>query len=257
MRGSALRKTMLSTLSAVALMYAGVCALMFVLQRSLLYFPVPGAQPPGAERIDLPSGDATLRLWSRPAPGAQALVYFGGNAEDVAMNFAPFAAALPRHALYLVNYRGYGGSTGSPSEPALFTDALAVYDYVRARHPDVAVVGRSLGSGVAVHLARERPVGRLVLVTPYDSIENVAAGHYRFLPVRLLLKDRFDSASRIADVRAKTLVVIAEHDEIIPRPRSDALVAKFPAGQVRVDVVRGATHNALEYEGLLAAFLGP
>jgi uncharacterized protein len=246
---------MLSTLTAIALAYGAACAFMFFAQRSLLYFPVAGAPPAGAERLELRSGDATLRVWVRTMPGADALIYFGGNGEDVGMNFAPFVAALPRHSLYLVNYRGYGGSTGSPSEPALFADALAVFDHVRARHASVAVAGRSLGSGVAVYLARERPVSRLALVTPYDSVENVAAGVYPFLPVRWLIRDRFDSASRIADVRMPTLVVIAERDEVIPRARTDALVAKFPPGQARVEVVRGATHNDLEYEHLLAHFL--
>lgn len=246
---------MLATLSAVALVYGLLCAVVFLAQRSLLYFPVSGAKPAGAEPIDLPVAGATLRIWARPAPGADALVYFGGNAEDVGMNFAPFAALLPQRALYFVNYRGYGGSTGAPTEAALLADALAVFDYVRARHADVAVVGRSLGSGVAVHVARERPVSRLALVTPYDSITNVAAGIYPFLPVRWLIKDAYDSAARIAGVRAPTLVVIAEHDEVIRRARTDALVARFAAGQARVEIVRGATHNDLEYETLLADFL--
>jgi pimeloyl-ACP methyl ester carboxylesterase len=248
-------KAMLGTLASVALIFAAVCVLMFLAQRSLLYFPVPGEQPAGAARLELRSGGATLRIWVREVPGADALIYFGGNAEDVAMNYAPFAAALPRRALYLVNYRGYGGSTGAPTEAALFGDALAVYDHVRTRHARVAVVGRSLGSGVAAYLARERPVSHLVLVTPFDSIENVAGALYPFLPVRLLLRDKFDSASRIAGVRAPTLVVVAENDEVIPRARTDALVAKFPAAQVRVEVVRGATHNMLDYEGLLPPFL--
>lgn len=247
---------MLSTLSAIALLYAAVCALLFFAQRSLLYFPVPGVQPQGAERLDLPVAGATLRIWARPSAGPDALVYFGGNAEDVGQNFADFTAALPRHAVYLVNYRGYGGSTGAPTEAALFADALAVFDHVRARHANIAVAGRSLGSGVAVHLARERPVSRVVLVTPYDSIANVAAGIYPFLPVRWLIRDKFDSGSRIGGVRVPALVVIAEHDEVIPRVRSEALVAKFAKGQARVEVVAGATHNTLEYSGLLAAFLG-
>jgi pimeloyl-ACP methyl ester carboxylesterase len=93
-------------------------------------------------------------------------------------------------------------------------------------------------------------------VTPYDSIANVAAGIYPFLPVRWLIRDPYDSASRIARVRAPTLVVVAEHDEVIPRARTDALVARFPQGQARVELIRGATHNALDYEALLPAFLG-
>lgn len=251
-----MRKAAITVLATAAVVYGGVCALMFVGQRSLLYYPVSGPAPAGAERLDLPSGDATLRIWARPTSGADALIYFGGNAEDVGGEFATFAAALPRHALYLVNYRGYGGSSGSPTEPALLADALAVYDYVAASHPRIAVVGRSLGSGVAVHLASQRPVRRLVLVTPYDSIANVAAGIYPFLPVRLLIKDSYDSASRVAGVRAPTLVVVAGRDEVIPRVRTDALVARFPAAQVRVEVIPGATHNALDYEALVADFLG-
>jgi pimeloyl-ACP methyl ester carboxylesterase len=250
-----MRKGVLSLLASVTVVYALVCAAVFMAQRSLLYFPVQGAQPSGAERLDLPVDGARVRVWARRAAGPDALVYFGGNAEDVGQNFAGFAAALPRHALYLVNYRGYGGSTGSPTEPALLADALAVFDHVHARHANIAVAGRSLGSGVAVHLARERPVSRLVLVTPYDSIERVAAGVYPFLPVRWLIKDRFDSASRVAGVRAPALVVIAEHDEVIPRARSDALVAAFASGQARVEIVRGAGHNDLDYDALLAEFL--
>jgi uncharacterized protein len=252
-----MRRTVLSTLSAIALVYLGICALLFFAQRSLLYFPVPGEQPPGAQRLDLPVDGATVRVWARELDGPDALVYFGGNAEDVGQNFGPFAAVLPRHALYLVNYRGYGGSTGTPTEQALFDDALAVFDHVRARHANVAVAGRSLGSGVAVHLARERPVSRLVLVTPYDSIANVAAGIYPFLPVRWLVRDKFDSASRIGAVRAPVLVVVAERDEVIPRARTQALVARLAPGQARVEVVAGATHNALDYAPLLAGFLDP
>lgn len=252
------RKAVAVALTLV-LAYAGICLLMFVAQRWLLYYPVPARAAPGTPSFALPSGGETLRIWSRPAGGERALIYFGGNAEDVSGSLAGFAAMLPGRALYFVSYRGYGGSTGAPTEPALFADALVVYDHVRGRHADIAVVGRSLGSGVAVYLAQQRPVSRLVLVTPYDSIANVAAGIYPFLPVRLLIRDAYDSASRVAGVRAPTLVVVAERDEVIPRARTDALVAKFPAGQVRVEVVRGAGHNDLqefpEYPQAIGAFL--
>ena len=249
-------RTAVRLLASAALVYGGVCAAMYFGQRALIYHPVADELPAGAERLELAVGDATLQVWVRPLPGPDALIYFGGNQERVGRNFARFAALLPRHALYLVNYRGYGGSTGSPSEAALFADALAVYDHVQSRHASVAVVGRSLGTGVAVHVASQRPVGRLALVTPYDSIENVARGRYPFLPVGWLLLDKFDSASRAANVRAPTLVVVGEHDAVITRERSDALIAKFAKGQARVAVVRGAGHNDLDYESLLAGFLG-
>lgn len=107
-------------------------------------------------------------------------------------------------------------------------------------------MGRSLGAGVAVHLASERPVHRLVLVTPFDSLARVAQSHMPWLPVRWLMKDRYDSASRAHSIRAPVLAVIAAEDEIVPRARSDALVNAFRPGQVRVVVVPGAQHNTLD-----------
>jgi uncharacterized protein len=192
-------------------------------------------------------------------PGARALIYFGGNAEDTALNIDAFSVAFPDHSLYLVNYRGYGGSSGRPTEAGLTADALTAYDHVRSEHSDITVMGRSLGSGVAVYLASERPVTRLVLVTPYDSLVNVARHHFRFLPVGALMRDRYDSASRAPQVRAPVLVVIAANDEIIPRARSEALVAAFPAEQVRTALIAGQGHNTLDlapdYLGSVANFL--
>lgn len=242
-------------LVAAALTYAAACAAMFFGQRSLLYHPTTGAPPAGAGELNLHLDDTTLQIWAREVAGTDALIYFGGNGETVGRNFPRFAAEMPGRALYLVNYRGYGGSSGSPTEAGLFADALAAYDFVAALHARIAVVGRSLGSGVAVYVASQRPIARLVLVTPYDSIENVARGRYPFLPVHWLLLDKFDSASRAAGVRAPTLVLVAEHDRVIPRERTDALLARLPPQLTQVEMVRGAGHNDLEYEGLLAAFL--
>lgn len=229
------------------LAYLALCALMYFGQRSQIYFPVRESDPPGAAAIRLVTGDGVdLKIWVVPRHGPRALVYFGGNAEDVAGNLPAFASAFPAHSLYLVNYRGYGGSTGSPSEAALQADAIAIYDDLRGRHPEISVIGRSLGSGVAVHLASLRDVHRLVLVTPFDSLVNVAREHFRYLPVGWLMRERYESANRVPAVRAPTLVVIAGADEIVPRARAAALVAAFPASQVRSEVLPGATHNGLD-----------
>ncbi|MGH8196578.1 MAG: alpha/beta hydrolase [Steroidobacteraceae bacterium] len=226
--------------------YAGLCALLFLAQRSQIYFPVRESSPAGAASIRFGGSGVDLKIWVVSRPGPQALLYFGGNAEDVAANLGSFATAFPEYSLYLVNYRGYGGSAGSPSESGLVADAIALYDHLRPRHPEISVIGRSLGSGVAVQLASAREVRRLVLVTPFDSLVNVARAHFPFLPVGLLLRDRYESASRISGVDAITLIVIAGSDEIIPRARSDALVAAFPAAQARVFVLEGAMHNDID-----------
>jgi pimeloyl-ACP methyl ester carboxylesterase len=254
-----MRKLIARMFYLIILCYAAICAYLYFAQRSFLYFPIPARPLPQAEIIDIHSEHETLRIWAKPRASAGAVIYFGGNGEDVAESFDAFASSMPGRAVYLVNYRGYGGSTGTPSEAALFRDALAVYDWVRVRHSNVAVIGSSLGSGVAVYLAASRSVDRLVLVTPYDSIANVARGKLWLFPISFLLTDKFDSGSRAQAVKAKILILIAENDEMIPRARSDALVAKLPPAQVRVEVIRGATHNSIaahpEYLKLVSAFL--
>ena len=232
--------------------YIGLCLLLYSRQDRLLYFPSAESNHPGVTALRIVSGDAVLKVWCIHADASAALLYFGGNAEDVAANLHDFDTAFTDRAVYLVNYRSYGGSTGTPSEAALIADAQAVYDALRLRHPRVAVMGRSLGSGVATALAATRPVEKLILATPYDSIADVAADHFRWFPVRWLIKDRFDSTRRMKHLRAPVLVIIAGRDEVIFRPRSDALAAVIPPPLRRVLLIREATHNDI---GLYPAYL--
>lgn len=255
-------RIVLPWLAAAALAYALLCAWMYATQRAQTYFPTPPADAPRARGWWFDRPDAVqIKVWVVPRPGPGALLYFGGNAEDVAATVETFIDAVPDRSLYFVNYRGYGGSTGRPSEGALREDALAIYDEVRQRHPDVAVIGRSLGSGVATHVAAARPVERLVLVTAFDSLANVAAAHFPWLPVRMLLKDRYESATRARDVGAPVLIVVAGQDEIVPRARSDALASAFAREQVDVVVVPGVGHNTLDlspaYLDSVRRFLAP
>lgn len=239
-------RKVVSFLIAAVVVYLGLCGVVLLVQRSQMYFPQPESDRAGAQVVWLDSEGARLKIWSVLRPGSAALIYFGGNAEDVAGNIELFSVAFPDRSLYLVNYRGYGGSSGRPSEKALFADALAVYDHALQQHADIAVMGRSLGSGVSVYLASQRPVERLVLVTAYDSLVKVAQKYYWYLPVSLLLRDRYDSASRASQVKASVLMVIAEEDEIIPRARSEALAAAFRPGQASTAVIRSVTHNSLD-----------
>jgi uncharacterized protein len=248
----------LMVLLVPASLYAGLCLLVFLTQRSQIYYPVGESAAPGAKPMLFASGGAQIKVWTVERPGPAALLYFGGNAEDVGASIGRFAGRLPRHSLYFVNYRGYGGSTGRPSEDALVADAIALYDQLRATHAEISVVGRSLGSGVAVQLASARDVRRLALVTPFDSLVNVARVHFRWLPVGLLMLDRFDSAGGAPAIAADVLVVIAEADEIIPRGRSDALIEGFRS-RPRIVVLEGARHNDIDqdprYLDAVAGFL--
>lgn len=252
-------RAVLLLLLMTAGLYAGLCLLMFLTQRSQIYYPVRESTAPDASPMRFVVDGADIKVWTVLRPGPSALIYFGGNAEDVGASIGRFADRLPEHSLYFVNYRGYGGSTGEPTERALAGDAIALYDHLRTRHAEIHVLGRSLGSGVAVQLASEREVSRLALVTPFDSLVDVAAAHFPWMPVGLLMRDRYDSVGRAPLVASESLVVIAEADEIIPRARSDALASAFRENP-RVVILEGARHNEIDldprYLDEVATFLG-
>lgn len=238
-------RTLLSLVALVAIGYLALCVALFVFQRSLIYFPQPRALAGNATTITLPIEEGQVLVTARAHPGPNALVYFGGNAEDVSGSLPVLAAAFPQHAIYLLHYRGYGGSSGKPTEAALVADALALFDKVHAGHQNMVLVGRSLGSGVAVQVASMRPVVRLVLVTPYDSLQELAARQYPWFPVRWLLQDKFESWRYAPQVSAPTLVLAAEHDEVIPRDSTEALYSRFRSGVATFKVIAGTGHNTI------------
>jgi uncharacterized protein len=238
-------KSVVTFVAIAALVYLGLCALLFLYQRSLIYFPHQPSPGSGSVTFTLSVDGAQLLVTARRHSGPNALIYFGGNAEDVSHSLPSLSAAFPDYAVYLLNYRGYGGSSGKPSEAALFADALTLFDRVHADHPNVVVVGRSLGSGVAVHLASLRPVARLVLVTPYDSIQALAASQFPYVPVRWLLLDKFESWKYAERVTVPTLVIAAEYDEVIPRKNTEALYRRFRTGVASFKVIAGTSHNTI------------
>jgi len=242
---SRMSRTLVLLIVIVAASYLALCVALFVFQRALIYYPQPRAVGTTATLLTLPVAEAQVLVTIRSHEGPDALIYFGGNAEDVSRNLPGFTQAFPDHALYLLHYRGYGGSTGSPSEEAIARDALALFDQVHATHPHVAVVGRSLGSGVAVRLASQRPVARLVLVTPYNSLEELAARQFRWFPVRWLLKDKYQSWQYAARITVPTVVIAAEHDEVIPRSSTERLLSHFTPGVASLQVVAGTGHNSI------------
>ena len=189
---------------------------------------------------------ATLQIWRLHATQQDAVIYFGGNAEDVSQNIAQFERLFPDKAIYLVNYRGYGASTGAPSEAALLGDAQAVFDYISETHAGISIIGRSLGSGVAVFLAATRSAERLVLVTPYDSIAKLAQSSFPIFPVSAMLKDRYDSLSHASSISLPTLMLIAEKDEVIPMWSSQNLAAAIDPSVISVNIVANATHNTIQ-----------
>jgi uncharacterized protein len=242
----------------VMALYAAGCAVLFFKQRSFQYFPTARRLGPAQMAATFQRGDTLLQLTVRPLAGPGAVLYFGGNAEDVSGSVGPLLAAFPQREIVMLHYRGYGGSAGSPTEADIVADAEGLFDKVHAEHPDVVVVGRSLGTGVAARLASTRPVARLVLVTPYDSLLGIAQRGFPLFPVRWLLIDKYESWRYVPRIKAPVLILRAERDETIPAESTERLAARFPAGQAQVVVVPGASHNTIiddpRYVQALAAF---
>ncbi len=238
-------------------------ALAWAGQRRLMYFPygrVPSTSSVGlaeAEQVTFMAADGvTLRGWFVPAAGppepsaAWTMLVFNGNAGNRAYR-AAIAVAFRAHgvALLLFDYRGYGDSDGSPHERGLVIDARAARNYLLTR-PDVdasrlVYFGESLGAAVAVALATEHPPSALVLRSPFTSMADIARVHYPFLPAGLLLRDRFPSIERIADIPAPLLVIAGDRDRIVPHDQSRRLYDAATSPKQFV-VVEGADHNDAE-----------
>lgn len=201
-------------------------ALLAPLARELIY-PRRGTCVPVDDSMhELDIDGTVLRGWVVNSDRDRVLVYLGGNGERLDVWREVVAHHFPDHSTYLMAYRGYGASEGQPSQRALSVDAVALVDHVRDRHPGarIDVIGRSLGSGVAVHVATRRTVDHVVLVTPFDSLAATAADLFPGLPVAQLIEDHWDSAAVAADVRAPVLVVSAGRDEIVRPERTARLV---------------------------------
>ncbi len=239
-------RVMFVTVSIGIVLFVLVCAALFFSQRSLIYYPQPRSNRTASTLLTLRTETGTVHVSARQTDGPNAVIYFGGNAEDVSVDIPDLAETFPGNAIYALHYPGYGGSSGSPTERGILIDALALYDQVRAQHANITVIGRSLGTGVAVHVASMRPVVGLVLVTPFDSLGDVAAANYPFLPVRWLLQDKFESGQYAPKVLAPTRIIVAGDDEIVPRASTERLRTRFKSGVVvAYTVIPGVGHNTI------------
>jgi hypothetical protein len=255
---------MRSFLSIVAIVlilgYAGACAFLHARQRALIYYGEYTRVDPAQTDFALHRPDATLRGWVVNPEGRDPILYFGGNAERIEHNRDAFARLFPGRSVYLVAYRGYGASDGAPEEEAMIDDALALFDDVRARHPGqrIAAIGRSLGSGVASQVAARRPVERLALVTPFDSMVGAAQAHYPFFPVDWLLQERYESSRALRAFAKPVLIVQAGRDDVVPAEATRRLIAALPRPPQRLRI-DAADHNDIaahpEYATALSGFL--
>ena len=238
--------------------YVVLCTVVYFLQRRMQYFPdrselsLPGGSSfRGIEDVTFRSGDGVrLRGWYWPGERTATLVIFHGNAGHRGHRL-DWMADLHRlgYGVFLFDYRGYGGSEGSPSEDGLYRDGDAAIDWLAGRGVNELVyVGESLGGGVALAMAVRRPPAALIVQSGFSSLVDVASSHYPYLPVNLLLKDRYDNTDKIGGLRCPLLVIHGERDNIVPTRFGKALHEKAPQPKELL-LIRGVGHNDLLVHG--------
>ncbi|MBX4938627.1 alpha/beta hydrolase [Rhizobium binae] len=246
-----------------AIAYMAVVALVYFSQRSLLY-PGAGATP-AAERaawgeavhVKTPDGELLQGLYSEGDSDKPCVLLFFGNGDRVD-NYAFLARALAARSIGLlaISYRGYPGSTGSPGEQGLLTDGIAAFDWLSAQAGSgIVVLGRSLGTGVAVNTAANRPAVGVILVSPYLSALSVAQTRYPFLPVELLLKDPFRSDLKIGKLGQPKLFLHGRLDDSIPLSSGEALFRLAPEPK-RMVIYDGAGHNDILNDRMVGDVIG-
>ena len=236
----------------------GLPLLVYLAQDALIYYRQPIAEGRRADIVRrhaavadvwLTAADGTrVHAWHLKA-GPPLVLYFGGNAEEVSWMIEAARADAPGVSWLLMDYRGYGQSGGAPSEKALIADALGLYDHAMklpGTDPKrIYAFGRSLGSGVAVALAAERPLAGLILATPFDSLAAVAKRYYWYLPVDLMLKHRFDSIALAPNLKQPLLCLVAERDEVIPPVHAERLFDAWGGPKRKVNLQQ-AGHNSTD-----------
>jgi uncharacterized protein len=261
-------RTLVRFLAIAAALYVAFVALLYMMERTFLY-PASSYRTTAAEAglagfhdltLTTADGERLVAWWRAPEPGRALLVYFHGNGGSLwNRRFRARLLTEDGRGLLMVSYRGYSGSTGTPTESGLREDARAAYAWAseRVEPRRLALYGESLGSGVAVRLASERPVGGVILEAPYTSTADIAKLTYWFVPVELLMRDQFRSIDLIDNINAPLLVLHGERDGLIPIRLGQKLydAAREPKRFVRLP---GVSHvDVLEGGGLapVRAFL--
>lgn len=236
-----------SVILMLVALYILASGYLYVMQDSIVFYPTPPVEK-DADSFVLEHQGQQLEVWTHNREQTTAVIYFDGNAESIERNLDYFISEMPGFSLYLPNYRGFGRSSGKPSQQALFADAQEVYRQVKAKHEHVFVIGRSLGSGVAIMVAAEYPVDALVLVTPYDSILQLAKQNYPLMPHKLLLRHPFNSMPHAPRITNPTLVIKSETDAIVPHHNTDNLLQAFKI-DVPVQTIANTDHITIEVTG--------
>lgn len=253
---------MIKIFFSIALSYLVILLLLYYSQEKFIFFPQGlskdslasvSAMGKTVENIEIKFDEGKyLRGWLKKVDGSgrqKLIIYFGGNAEEVSYMLYE-TEKIYGWSVALINYRGYGLSDGISGEKELFEDSVRIYDYFAGRKDidktEIALMGRSLGCGVAVYLASMRKIRKVILISPYDSITSVAKVHYGIFPVSLILKHRFDSVSYAPKINTPLFYIYGLKDDIIPYRHSEELAKYWKGGKEKLELPDAGHNNILE-----------
>ena len=246
--------------ATVAIAYLGIIVYLYTNQQHMLYYNEHTIETPDIRglaiqdlRLKTPDGE-TLQAWYEPPqPGKPVILFFHGQGGTLEMGKWRYIRMHKEGVGYLaLAYRGFSQSTGSPTEKGLFIDGLTAYDWLRTQgfhDSDIVIHGHSLGTGIATYVASQRPARALILEAPFTAASDVGAERYPYIPVSLLMRDKYLSRERIKDVHMPVLIAHGDRDSVVPFTEGQRLfaLANEPKTFVRVS---GGEHNTLVRDGV-------
>ncbi len=252
-----MKTTIANLLLILFVFYCGTLAFLYFKQGSFIFFPTGISKSKefllkqfSQFEVNINHDGFNLHGWfinREISPEHPLIIYYGGNAEEVSNNLFDLEK-YEKESLLFMNYRGYGKSTGSPSQASLFSDALFIFDYFSDTYSipstNIILMGRSLGSAVATYVAKLRHIKAVILISPFDSLVNIAQEHYPIFPVKLLLKHPFESVQIAQEITVPMITVIAGQDRIISNERSVTLVEHW-GGECNYVTIKDAGHNTI------------
>lgn len=244
-------------LTILLILYLFMSIALYFFQKKIIYHPTPKRSAAVGKPISWTVNNEQITGTVLNGNLPHAIIYFGGNAEQIeytALEYKNFT----NHTVYFINYRGYGGSTGTPSEKAIFDDVVKIYDIIKKQHRSISAIGRSLGSGVATYLASKRPIDRIILITPYDSIEHVAGEMYPYIFTSLLVTEKYKSYHYVKELNIPICIIYTETDGLISAERTENLIHHL-AQKPTIHLINGVDHNSIstdsEYWAIQKSFL--
>jgi esterase/lipase len=249
-----MKKILINLFKIVFTIYALLLILLYIFQRDLLFIPQKYITHKYSEQIFI-NNNQKINIITLNEGKKDAIIYFGGNEENVVLNAPYFKKSFPNHTIYMFEYPSYGKSTGKATQENIFENSKLIFDKIQSKHQNISTIGRSLGTGVAIYLASKKPIYKLALITPYDTITNIAKDRYPIFPISFLIKDPFNSLKYITNIKSDILILLASSDKVIKHKFSYNLINHISKNKSIIKTIPKTTHSTIVSNKLTYQYL--